>query len=375
MIANWTAARARAREGRPGAGAVWWALAVANARYWTSVAPVVRRELRRWRRVAEAMPAGAERELALAKLRGEAFNAEVAATLATLAPRGQRADAARAIVALEVLYDYLDGVSERVAGEPVADGERVFEVFVGAVGGGGPAGLGDDGYAGQLARAVRDGLESLPGWDAVAGVAESVARRCARAQVHIHAVPERGVGQAREWAEQEAVGTGLGWWELLAGAASSVLAVHALIAAAARSGATREEAQRIVDAYLVAGVPITVLDSLVDLEADRAAGHSGFVALYEDTADLAPRLARVAHEAGARLSELRDGAHHLMTLAGIVAYWTTEPGARHGHAVDVSAGLRRELSPGIWPTLAVLLVWRAAKRVNGRLPAPRPHGS
>ncbi len=89
------------------------ALALANARYWPTVAPVVRRELERWRGRAQAIPDPELRALALSKLSGERFNAEVAATLATLAPRAHRRDAVEAIVALEVLFDHLDGRTEQ----------------------------------------------------------------------------------------------------------------------------------------------------------------------------------------------------------------------------------------------------------------------
>ncbi|HMH47616.1 MAG TPA: hypothetical protein VK538_07865, partial [Solirubrobacteraceae bacterium] len=52
------------------------ALLVANGRYWTSVAPVVRRELKRWRLRAAAIDDPELRALALWKLDGEGFHAE-----------------------------------------------------------------------------------------------------------------------------------------------------------------------------------------------------------------------------------------------------------------------------------------------------------
>ena len=67
------------------------ALARANAVYWPSVAPLARRQLRRWERCARQIPDRRLRSLALAKLRQERFNPLLAATLATLAPRRLRA--------------------------------------------------------------------------------------------------------------------------------------------------------------------------------------------------------------------------------------------------------------------------------------------
>src|ERR1700690_834612 len=85
------------------------ALAVANARFWPPVLGEPQRELGRSEALAASIADPALRALALGKLAEERFNAEVAATLATLAPRPRRTGAIRGIVALEVLFDYLDG--------------------------------------------------------------------------------------------------------------------------------------------------------------------------------------------------------------------------------------------------------------------------
>ena len=341
------------------------ALALANARYWPSVAPAVHRELARWGEAANAIAEPGLRELAMSKLAEEGFNAEVAATLATLAPAGRRSDAVQAIVALEVLYDLLDGLSEQVGDDPLVEGRRVFAVLLGAVGeSASEVPLGGTQYTAALAASVRAALARLPRWEAIAPVARRTAARCAEAQVRIHAIPRLGVAQAREWAQSQAAGTGLGWRELLAGAASSVLAIHALIAVAARGETTAADGEAIAAAYLATGAVVTVLDSVVDAAEDRAAGNWGFVSLYEDPADIAPTLAATARRAAAQARALPDGAHHAMTLTGVVAYWTTAPAAQAGLAAGVSARLRHELSPTIWPAVAVMAGWRGAKRAR-----------
>jgi Protein of unknown function (DUF2600) len=195
-------------------------------------------------------------------------------------------------------------------------------------------------------------------------VAQATARTCAEAQVRIHAVPQLGMAQAKEWADPRMHGTGLGWRELLAGAASSVLAVHALIAAGADPRTTPSEAEAIAATYLSIGAAITVLDSLVDHEADAAAGKAGFVTLYEDPAELPPTLARVVRQAASQAAALPNGDHHVMTLTGAVAYWTTDPGAEGAMAAPVAKRVRRELRPLIWPTLLVMRAWRSAKRLR-----------
>ncbi len=66
------------------------ALVLANARYWTTVAPEVRAQLARWRTRALEIEDPQLRTLALHTLQEEGFAAEVAATLATLTPRRHR---------------------------------------------------------------------------------------------------------------------------------------------------------------------------------------------------------------------------------------------------------------------------------------------
>jgi hypothetical protein len=109
------------------------ALLVANVRYWTSVAPIVRSQLRRWEQRASEIGDPELRALALEKLRGEGFHAEAAAMLATLAPRRYRSDVVEAIVALELLFDYLDGLTERPSGDPLGEGAVLFGAYTDAL--------------------------------------------------------------------------------------------------------------------------------------------------------------------------------------------------------------------------------------------------
>jgi tetraprenyl-beta-curcumene synthase len=348
------------------------ALAGANVRYWPSVAPVARAELARWQAPAESIRDPALRAVALEKLSEERFNAEVAATLATLAPAATRAATTQAIVSFELLFDYLDGRTELPSGSSVEDARRLFAVFTGVLDADpGRAKEGADAsYMQSLAKRTRERLLTLPAASAVAEAVRASAERCAEAQAVLHASAATGDEHLREWAGEHARGSGLEWREYLAGAASSVLAVHALIATASDASTSAARAQRIDAAYLAIGAVITMLDSLVDLAVDTAHGQAGVIRLYESREQFTQRLCELIREALARTHEVPDGDHHAMTLAGVVAYYTTHPGAREPHARGTVAAVRHELSPAIWPTLAVLSAWRAAK--SARALAGRP---
>jgi len=344
------------------------ALLAANARYWTTVAALVRGELAHWRNRASAIADPELRRLALGKLEDERFNAQAGAMLATRAPRAHRADVVRAIVALQVLFDLLDGLTERPAPDPLADGERAFTVLFDALT---PHldrnGEDEVGYLRELSDAVRAAVARLPAYEAVLDVAAASGWRAAQAQVRMHALAQLGVGQLQAWAEQEAHGTGLQWRELLAGAASSVLVVHALIAAAADTHTTPAQAVRIAEAYLSICVLLTLLDSLVDQEHDEHAGQPGFVSLYENHEMLGRVLTDTARRARAQALALPAGVQHVMMLSGVVAYYSSMPDARAERARPLIAQLHRELGPSIAPALAFMKAWRLAKRLRARV--------
>ena len=143
-----------------------------------------------------------------------------------------------------------------------------------------------------------------------------------------------GRNQVEEWARGEAEGTGLEWRELLAGAASSVLALHALIAAAADPRTTPAEAEEIASAYLCICVPLTLLDGLVDHDEDTRAGEGthghgpgglGYLDLYEDRDELSQALTDATRRAILQARALRHGPHHAITLVGS---WPTTPPPR-----------------------------------------------
>jgi tetraprenyl-beta-curcumene synthase len=370
------------------AASAFAALALANLRYWSGLAGLARAQVRHWRAQAERIEDPAMRELALAKLREESFNAQAAAVLATLAPRAHRPEAVRAIVALELLFDCLDGLTERPHPEPLAESERLFAFYLAAIDlDAPPPSASEDGYLCALAATVRAALPGLPGWPAVAAVARDCAARAAEAQARMHAARQLGPGPARAWAREGAQaqvpvharpragspatahpdcpdGNALGWREYLAGSAASVLALHALIAAAADPRTSAQDAAAIDAAYMSICAVVTLLDATVDQNADAAAGERAYIELYESAELLSLALADTARDAARRAGALPSGPYHVMTLAGAIAYWCSHPAAREHPAAATLAPLRRQQRGLIAPPLAVMRAWRAAKRVK-----------
>ncbi|HEY4824425.1 MAG TPA: DUF2600 family protein [Solirubrobacteraceae bacterium] len=361
-------------------------LAVAQGRYWLSVAPLVRRLLRSWEARATEIPDPHLNRLAGEKLRNERFNVEVATMIATIAPGEHRDRAVEAIVALQVMYDFLDALTEQPARDPIRDGLQHSGAFLDALNVSTPPRRGyyahylggsDGGYLEDLAVTVRDALLGLPGVDAVSGILPACATRCAEAQVRVHAIPVVGLGQLELWAKREAGNTELEWREWLFGAMGSVVAAHALIALAADWRATAAKADQLDSTYLSLCVLTTALDHLVDHERDILTGEESYLYLYSSRDDFARQIASVTRRVLERVRSIPNGPHHAMILSGVVAYYTSQPGAMGEFARPVTVHVRDQLRPLITPTLATLHAWRVTKRLvrrrgsPSRKPAPR----
>jgi tetraprenyl-beta-curcumene synthase len=358
------------REMRAGA-----ALVAMNARYWSTVHPCVRRQLRRWQSRARLIPDPALRALALSNLEGERFNVETAATLATLAPRRHRARATEAIVALQVAYDYLDSLSEQPAPDPLDNSRSLFAAFGDALALAPPAPIDyyrshphqeDGGYLQALVATCQRAFAGLPRATVVARAAREAMLRCGEGQSRTHAVASLGVDQLEDWATAQARGTDLSWWEFTAGATASVLAAHALIAAAADARTTSAQAQELDRAYFYICTLSTLLDSLIDHPRDVEEGGHSFISYYPGEAAKAEGVATVAARAAAGTAGLLNGSHHRMTATGVAAYYLSATEAGGPPASIVKARVAAELRPLITPILGIFHLWRLAKLVAAR---------
>jgi tetraprenyl-beta-curcumene synthase len=351
------------------------ALAIANLRFWTTVAPLVRTHLARWEQRAKAIKDPALQALALSKLRDEHFNAEVAATLATLCGTCYRPTVVEALVAYEILYDYLDGLTELPSAEPLRDGHQLYRALTDAVAVDSTTtsanyflyhSATDGGYLDELVRVVRAALAVLPSSPVIIPVSWRATERCAEAQVRAHAVPRLGVGQLERWAKHEAETLihPFAWQGFLAGAASSVLTSHALIAASADGNATIERASAIDTVYFSTAVLSTLLDGLVDYEEDERKGRVSYLRYYPDAELLTADLLSATRTAMDGARRLPNEPHHMMTIVGVVAYYLSAAGGRNDYTRTVTRPLADELAPLLGPTLAIMGMWRAAKRAR-----------
>jgi tetraprenyl-beta-curcumene synthase len=288
-----------------------WAVAT----HRRSIVPRVRGEQRRWAERAAAISDPALREAALGALAEKSGNVEAVGVFALLAPRRHRPTVLRAIAALQVAVDYLDSLEE--AGIDTSGGR------------------GDGGYRESLEAESRQAAASLPSYARVAPFVEVAVERCKQGQRRTHAAARGGPDALRDWAggleAERARGPGAPpvyrWWEVAAGASSSV-AAHALIAAAADQRTREADAEAIDAAYFPPIGALTVLlDDLVDRSADRAAGEHNYIDYHASAAEAAERISLLTRQAADAISPLPHARRHAAILAGVVAFYLGSTGA------------------------------------------------
>lgn len=287
----------------------------AAATHRRSVVPAVRAARNGWAARAEAIPDPALREAALGALVEKSGNVEAVGVFALLAPRRRRPAALRAIAALQAAIDFLDTLEE--AGiDPTAS----------------PAG---GGYLRDLEEASREAAATLPAHGRLSSLIETAVERCKQGQRHTHAAVRGGPEALREWAGGLGAPPSYRWWEVAAGASSSV-AAHALLGAAADPRTGETDAAAIDAAYFPSVGALTVLlDDLVDSDADRAAGEHNYMDYYATAAEAAERISLLTRQAAEAISSLPHAPRHAAILAGVVAFYLGSTGARDERAEPV----------------------------------------
>jgi tetraprenyl-beta-curcumene synthase len=352
------------------------ALVVVMARFWLVVFPLVHSELRAWRRRASAIPNPVLRTQALGTLERERLSAAGAALFAATTRwqrRAARRALVRALVAYQLMCDYLDTLAERPSRDPIRNGAQLHRALADAVASGPLADyyrnheLRDDGgYLAALVIACREGCATLP---AYASVRTAALREAARNEVQgiNHAPVGIREPSLRAWAAAARAGdaTAIGdasWFELAA-AGSSSLAVLALIAAAADPATTADTAERARRVYFPWIEALsTLLDSVADRERDRRTGELNFVSQYPTQAAAVARLRDVTGRALAGARSLPRGERHVVLVVGMVALHVSEPGAWLPSARPVTHAVLRATGTMLMRPLFLLLrAWRSIR--------------
>ncbi len=337
------------------------ALGATVARYLTSVLGPVRRELAHWRERACAIPDPALAAHARASL-SKRGNMEGAALFAVLAPASRRRETVRALVAFQMAYNYLDSLCEQPSADPVANGRQLHGALLVALD---PAAghpdyyalhpqREDGGFLLALVDTCRTALGALPSHGAVASGAAAAAERIVGFQ-SLNLTERQGGHEALErWAHRETPdGSGLAWWQTAAAAGSS-LAVHALIAIAARPDVTRRDVEATQAAYFPWTCALhSLLDSLVDVVEDERAGQRNLLSYHASPQQAAFAMKILARRASEAVDALPDKLHHRVILTVMAGYYLSSSEARTPYARAIAANVAAAIGPLLRPVLAL----------------------
>jgi tetraprenyl-beta-curcumene synthase len=350
------------------------ALGATVARYLTSVLGPVRRELAQWRERARAIPDPALGAHARASL-SKHGNMEGAALFAVLAPASRRRETVRALVAFQTAYNYLDTLCEQPGADPVANGRELHRALLVALD---PAASHPDyyyalhpqredgGFLVALVDTCRTALATLPSHVAVAAGAAAAAERIVTFQSLNLSECQGGHEALERWARlQTPDGSGLAWWQT-AGAGGSSLAVHALIASAARPDVIRRDVEEIEDAYFPWICALhSLLDSLVDVAEDERAGQRNLLSYHACPQQAAFAVRMLARRATEAIDALPDDRHHRVILSAMAGYYLSSPEVRTPYARAIAADVAGAVGPLLGPVLVLFKARRALARLAG----------
>jgi tetraprenyl-beta-curcumene synthase len=342
-------------------------------------------EVTRWRALAQAIPDPGLRADALRALARKRGNIDGAALFWTVPDRRNR-ELLRALVAWEVLADYLDCVSERGAELGAANGRQLHLALVEALRpDAAPSELpvahsdyyrhhhsGEDGgYLRALVDACRSSCARLPSYERAAPFMVHAAGLAGRVLPMNHEPDHARRDQAlQSWAARELPGPAAQtWFERTAGA-SSWLTVHAMLALAAQPvrrsshrapGWADQEAARTYEAYLRWIAPVgAMLDSYGDIVEDETNDHHSYVGHYPSIDVAAERVGELVRRSRSEARALPDGSRHALIAACMVAFYLSKDSAWTPALSAHTRSLLHAGGPQAKLLLPVLRLWRTA---------------
>jgi tetraprenyl-beta-curcumene synthase len=348
----------------------------AARRYWLSVFPCLGCEVRRWQSRASEIRDPVLRRLALDSQHAKRKSLEGAVAFAAFVPRPGRRPVIRALTAYQVIFDYLDTLSEQPNADPIVNGRQLNQALLTAVE---PQSSSldyyahhshrnDDGYLEDLVRVCRATLGTLPSYAAAAAAVRRATERIVAYQSLNHGDAHGSHDEFARWASRETrPDTGLRWWETGAAAGSS-LAVLALITAAADPLLTLEQTTALENAYYPwIGALHTLLDSLIDRQEDTtASGQRSLLDCYLSPAETAARLEMIAAQSVLHARSLPRANHHAMILAAMASLYLSDPQASTPGARLAKQQVLATMGDLAAPTMLVMGARRAAGRLGRR---------
>jgi tetraprenyl-beta-curcumene synthase len=314
------------------------------------------------------MPPGPLREDALDALQRKRGQSDGAALFSIL-PHARNRSYLRLLVAYQIIWDFLDSVSERGARAGLANGLQLHLALIDALNTDGPTRdyyrhspwQDDGGYLQALVDTCRECCARLPSYERVRPLVLRDAHRAQVLALNHHPDPAGRDAALQAWVATEfPEGHEASWYELT-GAASAGLAAFALLALACEPQCSEAEIARTHAAYFPwTSAVACMLDSYADQLEDAASGDHSYIAHYPAPEVAVTQMCRLIRRCLRGLYTLRNGEAHVLIAASMVALYLSKDSARtgsmrhsSGRIADAGGSLTRALLPA-------LRIWRVA---------------
>jgi tetraprenyl-beta-curcumene synthase len=327
--------------------------------------PVVVSELREWRIHATEIPDEVIRRDALEALDRKRGNTHGAALFWTL-PRARSRCLLRLLVTYQVMWDFLDCVSESGAIAGQANGWQLHRALIDAIDPSLPIAdyyalhpwYQDGGYLRALVEACRQCCHELPAFQTVRPLLVREAMRAGVQAINHDLDPVVRRAALEEWVAREYPDEHEVTWFELAGAAGAGLAIYALFTLASETDCTDSDVSRTYSAYFPwTSAVATMLDSYVDQVEDLANGDHCYVAYYW-TPVATERISRLVRRCLLETNTLRNSEGHTLIAASMIAMYLSKDSARTEGMRAMTASFLRAGGRLTRFLLPILRLWR-----------------
>jgi tetraprenyl-beta-curcumene synthase len=288
-------------------------------------------------------------------------------------PRKRSRPLLRLLTTYQVLWDFLDSLSEAWPGLARDDILHLHFALVDALTPASPlrdyygplASAGDGGYLSSLVEACRECCRALPSFHSVAQPLHTEAERISVQAINHAAEPEQIPLALRHWVASEYPDIHEVAWFEVAAAAGANLAIYALLTLAAEE---RCSTNRVADTYSAyfpwAGALATMLDGFVDQFDDARDGDHSYVAYYQSSNEATSRIGRLVRRCLSETHRLADGERHTLVTAAMVAMYLSRDSARTPPLSAASQQLAQAGGSLTLVLLPVLRLWRVANKTR-----------
>lgn len=298
----------------------------------------VRREVAAWQRRAAQIRAPELRALALHSLTDKRSLTEGAARFWEV-PRRRSARLVKALIAFQVLANFLDTVSERGRRDLTArklDPSSIMLAFVDAVDVDQPTRdyyrdypeWDDGGYLLALVEVCRSCCVGLPSYRRARGLLARHAQLAGVLDLHHDPDPAGRDRALKRYASSGCSSDATVSWFERAAAASSALTVIVLLSLAGEPRTTDRDLDAAVATYTNVGALSVVLDSFADQLDDAVSGHVRFIGYYPNAPAAVSRIRYLIDRSLRDAAGLRNGSRHLLLVSMMIAMFLSRDSAR-----------------------------------------------